>query len=435
MKRLLILFMMLCLILSLVALISCGGNTDTDTNTDTTTDTDSSVSTDTDTAKENDYIITVKDQDGNGVANSKITILDKDEKTVTETTTDQNGQAIVKLTIDTYFVDIAELPEGYLDVVGKVSLTTEENILEVRNNIPNGTMDRPYHVEVTNDIVLAGNETVYYVVYGGGRTLLVENAQGIKLTYGSEEPLVADENGKIEYKMPPIEDVNDRQRIIKIENTTENEISFVLQVVSEKGSIDNPYDIVLDENTKITVEKEKTVYYSYKSQKDGMIVVYSETENNNIYIYNLTTYTTSSYTNGSLCEYVYANEGDEIMVYVSSNAQSNYNKVEFKVSHNAGTEEDPIPLYKATNDFTFKENQKLTFVVTPSALSELLIENANAKLVIGEEEILPDEDGIISYNTLEADKETSFTVFNTNDSDREDVSISMYEIDHIESES
>ena len=435
MKRLLILFMMLCLILSLVALISCGGNTDTDTNTDTTTDTDSSVSTDTDTAKENDYIITVKDQDGNGVANSKITILDKDEKTVTETTTDQNGQAIVKLTIDTYFVDIAELPEGYLDVVGKVSLTTEENILEVRNNIPNGTMDRPYHVEVTNDIVLAGNETVYYVVYGGGRTLLVENAQGIKLTYGSEEPLVADENGKIEYKMPPIEDVNDRQRIIKIENTTENEISFVLQVVSEKGSIDNPYDIVLDENTKITVEKEKTVYYSYKSQKDGMIVVYSETENNNIYIYNLTTYTTSSYTNGSLCEYVYANEGDEIMVYVSSNAQSNYNKVEFKVSHNAGTEEDPIPLYKATNDFTFKENQKLTFVVTPSALSELLIENANAKLVIGEEEILPDEDGIISYNTLEADKETIFTVFNTNDSDREDVSISIYEIDHIESES
>ena len=83
----------------------------------------------------------------------------------------------------------------------------------------------------------------------------------------------------------------------------------------------------------------------------------------------------------------------------------------------------------------FKENQKLTFVVTPSALSELSIENANAKLVIGEEEILPDEDGIISYNTLEADKETIFTVFNTNDSYREDVVISFYEIDHIESES
>ena len=162
-----------------------------------------------------------------------------------------------------------------------------------------------------------------------------------------------------------------------------------------------------------------------------MVVVYSETPNNNIYIYNLTTYATSSYTNGSLCEYVYANEGDEIMIYVSSTAQNNYNKVEFTVGHHAGTKEDPIPLYKEATDFVFKANQELTFAITPSVLSELLIENPNVKLVIGEDEILPDEDGIISY-TMVKDEENVFTVVNTNDSDREDVTISFFEIDLIE---
>ena len=67
--------------------------------------------------------------------------------------------------------------------------------------------------------------------------------------------------------MKPIDDVNDRQRIIKIENTTENSLSLVLQVVSEKGSMDNPYEVIFGENTKITVEKEKTVYYAFTSEK------------------------------------------------------------------------------------------------------------------------------------------------------------------------
>ena len=435
MKRLLILFMMLCLIVSSAMAISCGGN-DTDTNTDTTTDTDSSISTDTDTdtdtTKEIDYVITVNDQENTVIPNAKISILDKDEKTVTELVTDANGQATVKLKEDTYYIDVIELPEGYLDVVGKVALTTEENVVTVMNNIPNGTEGRPFPVDALNEFTLNAGETVYYIIYGGGRTLLIENAQGLKLTYGSEEPLEADENGKIEYKMPPIDDTNDRQRKLKIENVTENEIPFVLQIVSEKGSIDNPYDIVLGENTKINVEKEKTVYYSYKAQKDGMIVVYSETENNNIYIYNLTTYATSSYTNGSLCEYVYANEGDEIMVYVSSNAQSRYNKVEFKVSHNAGTKEDPIPLYKNENSFMLQPSQTLTFTVTPDVASSIVIEG-NVTVNFNDE-VLDVIDGYVEYDA-DANETVVFTVTSTNENEREDVSISIYEIVHVESES
>ena len=433
MKRFLILLVMLCLLVSTVFVISCGGNTDTDTSKDTTSDTDTSVdtSTDTDTVKEVNYVITVKDQEGNVIAGAKIIIYDANEQNVGEITTNDNGQATVKLNEGTYYADIEELPEGYLDIAGRVAMENEDTEIEIMNNIPNGTVERPYPVDSLNEFTLAGGETVYYVAYGGGRTLIIENAQGIKLTYGSEEPLTADENGKIEYKMKPIDDVNDRQRIIKIENTTENSLSLVLQVVSEKGSMDNPYEVIFGENTKITVEKEKTVYYAFTSEKNGMVVVYSETPNNNIYIYNLTTYATSSYTNGSLCEYVYANEGDEIMIYVSSTAQNNYNKVEFTVGHHAGTKEDPIPLYKEATDFVFKANQELTFAITPSILSELLIENPNVKLVIGEDEILPDEDGIISY-TMVKDEENVFTVVNTNDSDREDVTISFFEIDLIE---
>ena len=82
MKRYLILLVMLCLLVSTVFVMSCGGNTDTDTSTDTTTDTDTNVDTSTDTGNvvvEKTYVITLKDQEGDAIANAKISIVDKDD--------------------------------------------------------------------------------------------------------------------------------------------------------------------------------------------------------------------------------------------------------------------------------------------------------------------------------------------------------------------
>ncbi|MBO5356633.1 MAG: carboxypeptidase regulatory-like domain-containing protein [Clostridia bacterium] len=425
MKRFLTLFVVLCLILTAMALASCGGGNDTDTNTDTNTDTSTDTSTDTDTKTEVTYVITVKDQDGEVIANAKISILDSDDNQVRELTTDANGQATVKLA-GTYFLDITELPEGYLDVVGTVKLENADTVVKVENNIPNGTASRPYPVNDANEIKLGANETVYYVSYGGGRNLLVENAQGLKLTYGDDEPREANEDGKIEFKMPVVDDLYNRAVVIKLENTTDEEKTYNLTIYSDKGALDNPYDIVLDENTKITVEKEKTVYYKHVAEKDGMIVVYSETANNNIYCYNMTTYATSAYTNGSVCEYIYANKGDEVMVYVSSNADKNYNPVEFKVSHYAGTEAEPIPLYKEETSFILQPSQTLYFkeATKIAGLASVEISGASYVATFNGEELTPSEDGIVDISDVS--KDAVFAVVSTNENDREDIFISVY---------
>ena len=111
-----------------------------------------------------------------------------------------------------------------------------------------------------------------------------------------------------------------------------------------------------------------------------------------------------------------------------SNAANNYNKVEFSVNQYAGTENDPIPLYKNSSSFTLQPSQSLTFSVKPSWKSELSIEGVSYKLVINGEEKTPDEDGIIYGIELNADEEKTFTIVSTNENGREDITVSYYEI-------
>ncbi|MBQ4509774.1 MAG: carboxypeptidase regulatory-like domain-containing protein [Clostridia bacterium] len=428
MKRFLILFMMLCLIMTAFMVASCGGNTDTDTDTNTDTDTSVDTSTDTDqnVDKELTCEITVKDQEGDTIADAKISIVDKDENEVKSVTTDANGKVTVTFSGECY-ADITELPEGYLDVAGLTKLDKESIEIEIQNNIPNGTIGRPYPVQDQNEIKLGANETVYYIIYGGSRNFLIENAQGLVVTYGSDEPREADEENKISFKMPPTE-ASSRAVIVKLENKLSEEKTYNLTIFSDKGELDNPFDVVLGQLEKVTVEKEKIVYFRYVAEKDGMVVVYSETKDNSIYFYNTTKMVVSPNTNGSNSTYIYANKGDEITVYVSSNAANNYNKVEFSVNQYAGTDEDPIPLYKNSNSFMLQPSQSLTFSVKPSWKSELSIEGVSYKLVINGEEKTPDEDGIIYGIELNADEEISFTVVSENENGREDITVSYYEI-------
>ena len=395
MKRFVILFMMLCLIVSTVAIMSCGGN-DTDTNTDTNSDTNSSVDTNTDTDdanKEISYVITVKDQEGTVVSNAKITIVDGNDNQIATLTTDENGQANITLANGTYYANVTDLPEYHL-CEDMIAMDTSDFLIEVINNTPNGTPSRPYPVDEETEIKLDANATVYYIIYGGDRNFLIENANDLIVTYGSDEPREADEENKISFKMPPT-DASSRAVIVKFENKASEEKTYTLSIFSDKGAFDNPFDVVLGQSEKVTVATEQIVYFKYIAEKDGMVVVYSESVANSIYFYNTTKMTVSSNTMGSKCEYIYANKGDEVMVYVSSNGENNYNKVEFTVNQYEGTEEDPIPLYKNESSFMLQANQSLSFQVKLEGTFDVTVEGFNIK-VSATEEILPDEDGVIS---------------------------------------
>ena len=432
MKRYLILLVMLCLLVSTVFVMSCGGNTDTDTSTDTTTDTDTSVDTSTDTGNvvvEKTYVITLKDQEGDAIANAKISIVDKDDKEITTVTTDANGKATVTVSGECY-ADVTSLPEGFLDVAGLTKLENENVAIEVQNNIPNGTPSRPFPVEDENQIELEANGIVYYIIYGGGRNFLIENAQGLVVTYGTDDPREADEENKISFKMP-LTEASSRAVIVKFENKSTEKKTYTLKLFSDKGALDNPYDLVLGENTKVTVEKDAIAYYKWIADKDCMVVVNSETPNNSIYFYNTTKSVVSNSTAGSNSTYIYANAGDEIMVYVSSTAQNNYNKVEFIVNAYASTEDTPLPLTNKTNSFMLNKLQSLTFTVTVDVQSTLTIEGNNIVVTVGEEEYDLSDDGYTDI-FLDAGATVVFTITSTNENAREDIVISCYELEQSE---
>lgn len=431
MKRYLILLVMLCLLVSTVFVMSCGGNTDTDTSTDTTTDTDTSVDTSTDTGNvvvEKTYVITLKDQEGDAIANAKISIVDKDDKEITTVTTDVNGKVTVTVSGECY-ADVIELPEGFLDVAGLTKLENENVAIEVQNNIPNGTPSRPFPVEDENQIELEANGIVYYIIYGGGRNFLIENAQGLVVTYGTDDPREADEENKISFKMP-LTEASSRAVIVKFENKSTEKKTYTLKLFSDKGALDNPYDLVLGENTKVTVEKDAIAYYKWIADKDCMVVVNSETPNNSIYFYNTTKSVVSNSTAGSNSTYIYANAGDEIMVYVSSTAQNNYNKVEFIVNAYASTEDTPLPLTNKTNSFMLDKLQSLTFTVTVDVQSTLIIEGLNIIATSNGSELEPSNDGYDVF--LDAGQTFVFTVTSTNENAREDITISCYPLEQSE---
>lgn len=429
MKRFLTLFMVLCLIFVAMSVVSCGGNTDT--NTDTNSDTDTSVDTSTDTGSavvEKTYTITLKDQEGDIIKDAKISIVDKDDKEITTVTTDANGKATVTVSGECY-ADVTSLPEGFLDVAGLTKLENENVEIEVQNNIPNGTPSRPFPVEDENQIELEANGIVYYIIYGGGRNFLVENAQGLVVTYGQDDPREADEENKISFKMP-LTEASSRAVIVKFENKSTEKKTYTLKLFSDKGALDNPYDLVLGENTKVTVEKDAIAYYKWIADKDCMVVVNSETPNNSIYFYNTTKSVVSNSTAGSNSTYIYANAGDEIMVYVSSTAQNNYNKVEFIVNAYASTEDTPLPLTNKTNSFMLEKSQSLTFTVTVDVQSTLIIEGLNIIATSNGTELEPSNDGYDVF--LDAGETFVFTVTSTNENAREDITISCYALEQSE---
>ena len=54
----------------------------------------------------------------------------------------------------------------------------------------------------------------------------------------------------------PLTEASSRAVIVKFENKSTEKKTYTLKLFSEKGALDNPYDLVLGENTKVTVEKD-----------------------------------------------------------------------------------------------------------------------------------------------------------------------------------
>lgn len=426
MKKLLILIMCVSLILCLVACSGKGNGADSNTNTSTDTATDTSTDTSTDTAvSQTTYQITVKDQDGEVISGAVLTILDGDDEIISEYTTDENGVATIIIEAGApNKLSVLSLPEYTIYENGDVILGTETEItLTVRDTEPNGTQDRPYSLEDTNELLIPAGQTIYYVLYGGSnRNFSLSGANGVTVSFAGEEKTVNDD-GTLNFKVPQVDEFS-RATSVVFTNTGDADATLTLTIISDPGAFDNPFELTAGEKYEHVLEKEKTVYYKWVADKTGYVVLYSDTSANNITMYNLTTYVVTGQTNGALCDYIWANEGDEIMFYISSKNENNYNEVNFSVNCYAGTEQDPIPVYEPAKMLSLKPSQALTFVSVCEGDCEVIIEGEGVKLIaLGDLEFTPDQNGLISGWVI--GNGVKFVVENTSADEKQEFVISL----------
>lgn len=324
MKKLLLMILSLALLVSVLTLVTACGPTQPEP-CDEHIDTDGNRVCDVckelilDLPKDVTVSFTVKDQDGAIVPGVSVTFTSVADASKTVTAT---GNTEGKLT--------ATLKEGNyrlsydydVDAIGYYltdtsSITVDEGVtdmvLNLINNNPNGTEERPFSLSVDeNELVIPANTSYYYVVYRAVNLIADISGDGIKVTYRDNEYTTAD--GAVSFSLLG-EDINSAEFIL-IENTTSAEITATVTISSIPGSSGNPFVIGADGD--VTAEgltKDDIVYYTYTAATAGEFTITVTSENSYVAMINSrNSVATSTSSAASNIITLAVEEGDEIII-------------------------------------------------------------------------------------------------------------------------
>lgn len=414
-KKIISALLCLCVIVGAAfCLASCNGN-DTENTTEAPTEKPTEKPTEAPTEPEAvvvyvDFTLTLADQDGEKVVGATLNLVDA-LGVVFSGKSDENGVISGNAPEGEYTVqyDHENSPIGYfLGDTSKITLSGEskEIAIELTNNIPNGSEDRPFIINSTEaDITLAAGESFHYVTYGGnGRTLSVFG-ESFEMTYN--DTVYTPVDGVVSFVVSA-EDVRDATAFV-IKNTSEAEITLKLTLVSPLGSHENPIAIeALGENITASVPEGAIVYYKWVALKNGVVTVSSADPLNNICISNYTNSNVSSYTEGAACEHLRVSEGDEIYLYVAVVGEESAD-ITFSLSFSEGSAADPVELLREEATLLVRSGEAYTFTHSFEGKT-VTLNGENIEIVCGGTTYTPDASDEI---TLPADAEKTFTVKNT----------------------
>ena len=338
MRMLLAALLILTLTVGIMAACDRGQTSETTPN-DTAADvTDASTETPTEApAAKVDVTLIIKDQDGNPMNEAVVTVLPENEDGESATlTANDEGIVTVSLAEGTYTVRFDLLPEYVLgmDTVITVTAGMEPVALEVTDNTPNGSVDRPFVIsEDSVTITVPAGVTYNFTLFGGyNRTLTVKDA-GVEILY-KDETIVPDANGEIAIRI--VTDSPRDHAYFALTNKSGDTREITVTLVSDPGTMDNP--IVIENMNEIitaNIPQDGIMYYKWIATADGTLIVSSADTINNISINNLTTYQVSDFSEGGESVSLSVHAGDEITVVVSvigGDKQAEYNTVTFTVT-------------------------------------------------------------------------------------------------------
>ena len=340
MKHLRLIAILLLLALSAMVLMACDGNKPTDTTPSDTTaegnEQTTEASTDAPATKVN-VTLTIKDQEGTPMAEAVITILPADETGESATlTADDQGTVTVSLPEGEYTVRYDVLPEYVLGIDSPLTVTAdmEPVVLEVTDNTPNGSADRPFVIGEDNlTISVPAGVTYHFTLFGGYNRTLIVNDAGAEVTF-KEETYSPDETGMISVRI--VTDSPRDHAYVALTNKSGDTREISLNLVSDPGAMDNPLLIeALGEAITAKVPQDGMVYYKWTAAAAGTLIVSSADSMNNISINNLTTSQVSDFSSGGESVSLTVSAGDEITIIVSvigGDKQAEYQNVTFTVT-------------------------------------------------------------------------------------------------------
>ena len=331
--------LILALAVSLLAVTACDKNTPSDTTEDTTAageEATTEAPTDAPAAKVK-VTLTVKDQDGNAMPEAVLTILPASDDGESATlTADNEGTVTVTLPEGEYTVRFDVLPEYVLGIDTKITVKAgmEPVALEVIDNTPNGSEERPFVInEDSLTVTVPAGVTYHFTLFGGyNRTLHVTDA-GAEILF-RDQTYAPDENGSIAVRI--VTDSPRDHAYVALTNKSGDTREITLTLVSDPGAMDNPIVIeTLGEAITANVPQDGMVYYRWTATAAGKLTVTSADPINNISLNNLANSKVTDFTNGAESVTLEVAEGDTITIVVSvigGDKQAETNPVTFTLT-------------------------------------------------------------------------------------------------------
>ena len=340
MKQFRLIAALLVLLLSAMAFVACNGGQTTESTPSDTTAEGSGAATETPTDAPADKVevtLTVKDQEGNPMAEAVLTILPANGESESATlTADSEGTVQVSLPEGRYTVRFDILPKYVLgiDTTITVAAGMAPVVLEVTDNTPNGSEERPFVIlENTVTVKIPAGLTYHFTLFGANNRTLTLNDPAAEVIY-NDSTYKPDAEGKISVRMKTASPRD--PSFFAVTNTSAEEKEMTVVILSDSGAMDNPIVIEqLDETLIAKVPQDGMVYYKWTATATGTVTVLSSDTINNISLNNLTTFQVSDFSGGAESVSLDVNEGDEITVVVSvlgGDKQAEYNEVSFKLS-------------------------------------------------------------------------------------------------------
>lgn len=363
----------------------------------------------------------VKFDGGETLSGVKFTLTRGDKVYSLESGTDGKVNATVDLGV--YEVDVLfeTLPEYcWTETYGlKVEEGTETLEIIIVDNTPNGSAENPFWInENETPISVAPGEEIFFNYRGSTVKNVTIESDKLVINFNGNSYSAVD--GVVYAQISPAE--IGQITIFSIKNVSDSVVDTTLKAYAPLGSEENPFELTGNTAT-AAVTEDQSLYYIYKAEKDGVLLLVSPTEGNSISVTrNVIKYVEGleepiiipilAQTNGGSAIYAYVKEGEEIKISVSyvgdSLAEDKTHDVEFTVNIYAGTEEDAVPVFGEDAALSIDAGASVVFVA--AADGEVVINAAESVTVSLNGELLtPEANGKYGLDVKAYDK---FTVVN-----------------------